>query len=75
VCINIVKLKRKLLNALSMLNQENHNLIHRQTADFVYYQVPLVSLLSVLSDLPFAVALRILVERYTEVAAITLNAI
>jgi len=75
VCIIIVKLKRKLLNTLSMLNQENHNLIHPQTADFVYYQVPLVLLLSALSDLPFAVALQILVERYTEVAAVTLNAI
>lgn len=51
-----------------MLNRESHNSIHLQIADFVYYQVPLVSL-SALSALPFAVALQILAERYIEVAA------
>ncbi|KYQ52824.1 hypothetical protein ALC60_08019 [Trachymyrmex zeteki] len=52
-----------------MLNQESHNSIHLQTADFVHYREPLVSLLFALSDLPFAVVLRILAERYIEVAA------
>ncbi|KYN35706.1 hypothetical protein ALC56_10004 [Trachymyrmex septentrionalis] len=52
-----------------MLNQESHNSIHLQIADFVHYLEPLVSLLFALSDLPFAVVLRILVERYIEVAA------
>lgn len=44
-----------------MLNQENRNSIHPQTADFVYYQVPLASLLSVPLDLPFVAVLQILV--------------
>ncbi|KYN22844.1 hypothetical protein ALC57_04627 [Trachymyrmex cornetzi] len=52
-----------------MLNQENHNSTHLQTADFVHYREPLVSLLFALSDLPFAVVLRILAERYIEVVA------
>lgn len=57
-------------------NRESHNSVHPQIADFVYYQVPLVSLLFALSALPFAAALRILVERYIEVAAVKiLNAI
>lgn len=50
-----------------MLNQESHNSIHPQTADFVYYQVPLASLLSVPLDLPFVAVLQILV--YIEVVA------
>lgn len=77
IIYSIVKLKKIKLRKflLAMLNQESHNSIHLQTADFVHYREPLVSLLFVLSDLPFAVVLRILAERYIEVVAVTLIAI
>ena len=77
IIYSIVKLKKIKLRKflLAMLNQESHNSIHLQTADFVRYREPLVSLLFVLSDLPFAVVLRILAERYIEVVAVTLIAI
>lgn len=56
------------LEIFAMFNQESHNSLRRQTADFVYYQVQLqVSLLFVLSDPPLAVVLRTLV--YIEVVA------
>lgn len=50
-----------------MLNQESRNSVHPQTADFVYYQVPLVLPLFVPLDLPFVVALQTLA--CTEVVA------
>lgn len=68
VFTNTINLQRKCL--LVTLNQGSHKSVRPRTADFVHYQVPLVSLPLALSDLPFAVALRTLAEHYTEVAAV-----